>query len=175
MAGPYLTRRALLPLLAGGSVVAATAALAPSAAFAQARPLYKDPKAPIPMRVADLLRRMMLEEKIVQISAIWAQKSEIMDGMAFNPTKASAAFPNGIGHITRASDKRGVPGITGAAGGTAARWRTPQETVEFVNAAQKWALESTRLGIPVLFHEESLHGYMATEATMRLRARSTPI
>ena len=166
MAGPYLTRRALLPLLAGGSVVAATAALAPSAAFAQARPLYKDPKAPIPMRVADLLRRMMLEEKIVQISAIWAQKSEIMDGMAFNPTKASAAFPNGIGHITRASDKRGVPGITGAAGGTAARWRTPQETVEFVNAAQKWALESTRLGIPVLFHEESLHGYMATEATM---------
>ena len=69
-------------------------------------------------------------------------------------------------HVTRPSDKRGVPGITGAAGGTAARWRTPQQTVEFINAPQKWALEGTRLGIPVLVHEESLHGYMATEATM---------
>src|SRR3546814_12914484 len=27
-------------------------------------------------------------------------------------------------------------------------------------------MEETRLGIPVLFHEESLHGLMATEATM---------
>jgi len=166
MAGPVLTRRSLLPLLAGGSIAAATIALSPAAALAQAKPVYKDAKAPIPMRVADLLSRMTLEEKIVQISAIWAQKSEIIDGLAFSPSKASAAFPNGIGHITRASDKRGVPGITGAAGGTAARWRTPQQTVEFVNAVQKWALEKTRLGIPVLFHEESLHGYMATEATM---------
>ncbi len=59
-----------------------------------------------------------------------------------------------------------MPGIAGAAGGTAARWRTPAQTVEFINALQKWALEDTRLGIPVLLHEESLHGYMATEATM---------
>lgn len=166
MSVPVLTRRSLLPLLAGGSIAAATIALSPAVALAQAKPVYKDSKAPIPMRVADLLGRMTLEEKIVQISAIWAQKSEIIDGLAFNPAKASAAFPDGIGHITRASDKRGVPGITGAAGGTAARWRTPQQTVDFVNAAQKWALEQTRLGIPILFHEESLHGYMATEATM---------
>ena len=31
---------------------------------------------------------------------------------------------------------------------------------------QRWALENTRLGIPVLFHEECLHGYMAPDATM---------
>ncbi|HSM11704.1 MAG TPA: glycoside hydrolase family 3 N-terminal domain-containing protein, partial [Lysobacter sp.] len=62
--------------------------------------------------------------------------------------------------------RRGGPGIADAAGGTAARWRTPRETVEFVNATQRWATQETRLGIPVLFHEESLHGYMATEATM---------
>ncbi|RYY42728.1 MAG: beta-glucosidase, partial [Sphingomonadales bacterium] len=107
-----------------------------------------------------------LLEKIAQLRAAWAQKALMIDGQAFDPAKATATFPDGIGHVTRPSDKRGVPGITGAAGGTAARWRTPAETVGFVNALQTWALNDTRLGIPVLLHEEALHGYMATEATM---------
>jgi hypothetical protein len=158
-------RRAALRLLAGASVAAGGVALAP-AAHALAAPLYKDARAPIPARVADLLGRMTLEEKVGQMIAIWARKDEVMDGLDFNAKKASAAYPNGVGHVTRPSDKRGVPGITGAAGGTAARWRTPRETVAFINAMQRWALNDTRLGIPVLFHEESLHGYMATEATM---------
>jgi beta-glucosidase len=158
-------RRALLRLLAGASAAAGAIALAP-AAHALAAPLYKDPRAPIPARVADLLGRMTLEEKVGQMIAIWARKAEVMDGLAFDPPKANAAYPHGVGHVTRPSDKRGVPGITGAAGGTAANWRTPGETVAFINAMQRWALTGTRLGIPVLFHEESLHGYMATEATM---------
>jgi len=160
-----MNRRGALKLLGGGSLVTLAVTHAPLA-FAQARPLYKDARAPIPDRVADLMRRMTLPEKIAQIRAAWAQKSEMIDALAFNPVKASKAFPDGIGHVTRPSDKRGVPGISGAAGGTAARWRTPQETVEFINALQRWALDDTRLGIPVLLHEESLHGYMATEATM---------
>ena len=160
-----VSRRSVLKLLGGGSLAAIAVFEAPLA-FAQAAPLYKNAQAPIPARVADLMARMTLAEKIAQIRAAWQGKADMIDDLAFNPAKASAAFPDGIGHVTRASDKRGVPGITGAAGGTAARWRTPRETVEFVNAVQKWALEDTRLGIPVLFHEESLHGYMATEATM---------
>ncbi|MGV3555628.1 MAG: glycoside hydrolase family 3 N-terminal domain-containing protein [Croceibacterium sp.] len=161
-----MRRRAALKLLAGGSLASIALAQAPLA-FAQGRaPLYKNPKAPIPARVADLMARMTLKEKVQQIRTAWQGKADMIDGLVFNPAKASAAFPDGIGHVTRPSDKRGVPGITGAAGGTAARWRTPQETVEFINALQKWALEDTRLGIPVLVHEESLHGYMATEATM---------
>ncbi len=160
-----MKRRAALRLLAGASVAAGAVALAP-AAYALAAPLYKDARAPIPARVADLLGRMTLEEKVGQMIAIWARKEEVMDGLDFNAKKASAAYPNGVGHVTRPSDKRGVPGITGAAGGTAARWRTPRETVDFINAMQRWALNDTRLGIPVLFHEESLHGYMATDATM---------
>lgn len=160
-----LTRRRALGLMGGGSLAALAVAAAP-AAFAQAGPVYKDAAAPIPLRVADLLARMTLEEKVAQIRTAWAAKGDMIDDLAFNPVKASAAFPDGIGHVTRPSDKRGVPGITGAAGGTAARWRTPAETVAFINALQRWALEDTRLGIPVLLHEESLHGYMATEATM---------
>jgi len=160
-----LNRRGALKLLGGGSLAAMAVFEAPLA-FAQAGALYKDAAVPIPARVADLMARMTLAEKIAQIRAAWARKGDMIDALAFNPVKASAAFPDGIGHVTRPSDKRGVPGITGAAGGTAARWRTPRETVEFINALQKWAIEDTRLGIPVLLHEESLHGYMATEATM---------
>ena len=160
-----MDRRAALRLLGGASASALAVAAAPRA-FAAAGPLYKNARAPIPARVADLLARMTLPEKIAQLRAAWARKADMMDGLAFDPAKASAAFPDGIGHVTRPSDKRGVPGVAAAAGGTAARWRTPAETVAFINALQKWAVEETRLGIPVLLHEESLHGYMATEATM---------
>ena len=160
-----MDRRHALKLFAGGSIGALALAQAP-AAFAQAGPLYKDPRAPIPARVADLMARMTLDEKIQQIRTAWQGKGEMIDGLVFDPRKASAAFPDNIGHVTRPSDKRGAPGVTGAAGGTAARWRTPQQTVEFINALQRWATQDTRLGIPVLLHEESLHGYMATEGTM---------
>ncbi|RIV86725.1 glycoside hydrolase family 3 N-terminal domain-containing protein [Aurantiacibacter zhengii] len=160
-----MNRRNALGLLAGGSLSALAVMQSPSA-LAQAGPLYKDARAPIQARVADLMARMTLPEKIAQIRTAWQGKGDMIDGLEFVPQKASAAFPDGIGHLTRPSDKRGVPGISGAAGGTAARWRTPDETVAFINALQRWALEDTRLGIPVLLHEESLHGYMATEATM---------
>ncbi len=159
------TRRDALRLFAGGSLSALAVGQAPMA-FAQASPLSRNSAAPIAARVADLMARMTLVEKVQQIRTAWQSKGEMIDDLAFNPAKASAAFPDGIGHVTRPSDKRGVPGITGASGGTAARWRTPQQTVEFINALQRWAVEDTRLGIPVLVHEESLHGYMATEATM---------
>lgn len=159
-----VNRRAALKLLGGGSLAALSFAQAPLA-FAQAGPLYKDAKAPIPARVADLLARMTLPEKVAQLRGVWAGKGAMIDGLAFDAKKASAAFPDGIGALGRPSDKRGVPGIGQASGGSASRWRTPTQTVEFINALQKWALEGTRLGIPVLVHEESLHGYMATEAT----------
>ena len=160
-----LHRRGALALLAGGSL-SALALAQPGVALAQGAPLYRNPAVPVAARVADLMARMTLEEKVAQIRTAWAAKGDMIDELAFNPAKASAAFPDGIGHVTRPSDKRGVPGISGAAGGTAARWRTPEQTVDFINALQRWALEDTRLGIPVLLHEESLHGYMATEATM---------
>jgi beta-glucosidase len=112
------------------------------------------------------MSRMTLAEKVAQMIALWGTKADIMDGLEFSPERAGRSYPHGIGQISRPSDKRGGPGVAAVAGGTGARWRTPRQTVEFVNAVQRWALQETRLGIPVLFHEESLHGYMATEATM---------
>lgn len=158
-----IARRTLLGWLSSASI----AALSPSVGFARTAPLpYKHPRAPIPARVRDLLGRMTLEEKVAQMIALWATKAEVMDGLTFDPAKAATAYPDGIGQITRPSDKRGGPGVADAAGGNAARWRTPADTVAFVDAAQRWARDRTRLGIPILFHEESLLGYMATDATM---------
>ena len=159
-----MDRRAALKLTGGASLSALAATFAP-AAFAAAGPLYKDARAPIPARVADLLKRMTLAEKVAQMRAVWSGKGDMLSGLAFDAAKASRNFPDGIGALARPSDKRGVPGVGEASGGSRDRWRTPAQTVEFINALQRWAMEGTRLGIPVLVHEESLHGYMATDAT----------
>jgi beta-glucosidase len=135
---------------------------------AAARPLYKDPSQPVDRRVEDLLSRMTLEEKAAQLQTVWEHKDRIQtaDG-TFSPEKASQAFPDGIGQIARPSDRRGVAaGATGAAGAAAGSvGRSARETADYTNAAQHWAVEHTRLGIPILMHEESLHGYVARGAT----------
>lgn len=132
-------------------------------------PLYRNPSAPIAQRVEDLLSRMTLEEKVAQMVAVWEHKDRIQtpDG-TFSPERAGTAFPNGLGMISRPSDRRGVaaPATTGGAGQTAGQGnRNARETADYINAAQRWAVERTRLGIPILMHEEALHGYVARDAT----------
>jgi beta-glucosidase len=129
-------------------------------------PIYKDPRQPVERRVDDLLGRMTLDEKVAQLLTIWEQKSKVQtpDGQ-FSPDKASQAFPNGIGGMARPSDRRGVTQSNGAAGAAADVGRNARETAEYADAAQHWAVEHTRLGIPILMHEESLHGYVARGAT----------
>ena len=131
-------------------------------------PPYKDPRRPVAARVEDLLSRMTLAEKVGQMQAIWENKGDIQtpDG-AFSEAKAEAAYPDGLGEITRPSDLRGIAAPSGVAGEEAAQrpGRGPRETADYTNAAQHWAVEHTRLGIPLLIHEEALHGYVAPEAT----------
>jgi beta-glucosidase len=148
--------------IAGLSAIAAAAGGLPRGSRGEDRPPYKDPSQPVESRVKDLMSRMTLEEKVAQMVALWFTKSGILeDGSAdFSPEKASRAYPYGFGHLTRPSDRRGAPTIEGT------RWRTSDETVKLVNDVQHWAMTQTRLGIPVLCHEECLHGYMAPDATM---------
>ncbi|MFL6737503.1 MAG: glycoside hydrolase family 3 N-terminal domain-containing protein [Sphingomonas sp.] len=140
------------------------------AAHAQSKalqaPLYKDPRQPVEKRVDDLLTRMTLEEKVAQLETIWEGKAKLQtpDGR-FSPELASKNFPSGIGGFARPSDKRGVTVSNGAAGASAGVNRGARDTAEYVSAAQHWAVEHTRLGIPILMHEESLHGYVARDAT----------
>lgn len=121
-------------------------------------PVYKNPHAPVEQRVEDLLARMTLEEKIAQITTVWQVKNELLTTSgAFDSDEASRRFPAGIGHLARPSDLPGNPYRT--------PYRDEGSTVALVNAVQKHVLEKTRLGIPVLFHEEGLHGYSALGAT----------
>src|SRR5882757_10757370 len=71
-------------------------------------PLYRDSKAPVEQRVEDLLGRMTLEEKIVQLTTVWTRKQEIFTpSNDFDAGKAHKVFPFGIGHMARPSDLRG--------------------------------------------------------------------
>jgi beta-glucosidase len=152
--------------LIGGSSMSAAAP--PRAVTRAAVPLYKDPSKPVEARVEDLLKRMTLEEKTAQLLTLWEQKAKVQtaDGQ-FSPELATKNFPDGIGGFARPSDKRGVSQANaGAAGASAgAVNRDAHDTVQYVNAAQHWAVEHTRLGIPILMHEEALHGYVARGAT----------
>ena len=124
------------------------------------RPLYKDASAPVEARIDDLIGRMSLDEKIAQITAVWESKTQIFDDhLQLDRARLAARYPNGLGHFTRPSDAKG------AVSPRVARGRDPRQTVALVNALQKWAMTQTRLGIPILFHEEGLHGYAAVGAT----------
>ncbi|MEY2854397.1 MAG: hypothetical protein RL030_1529, partial [Pseudomonadota bacterium] len=167
MRRPRLDRRRALSLLAAAVAAPSLAASRPPVAGGPDRKApYFNAALPVEERTRDLLARMSLEEKVWQMIGIWGSKSELLGGMTFDARKASRNFPHGFGQITRGSDRRGGPAVPAVAGGTAARWRTPADAVHFVNDVQRWSRESTRLGIPVLVHEESLHGLMAPDATM---------
>jgi beta-glucosidase len=125
-------------------------------------PLYKDPAAPIERRVADLLARMTLDEKAAQMVCIWQEKSiklqDVNGDFDFKKAKKHFGHGHGIGQIGRPSDAGSKPTDAGVG-------KSPRETAELTNAIQKFFVEHSRLGIPVFFHEECLHGHAAIGAT----------
>jgi beta-glucosidase len=148
-------------------IVAAASAEAakPKAPAKSDKPAYKDAAQPVAARIDDLLGRMTLEEKIMQMQCVWLSKGDIQTAAGdFDPAKAAKVYPNGLGMLARPSDRKGVNPSAGADAATMPN-RNAVETANYVNAAQKWAVEQTRLGIPLLMHEESLHGYVARDAT----------
>jgi beta-glucosidase len=121
-------------------------------------PPYKNPKLPIAVRVKDLLGRMTLEEKVAQTQCYWSQKQKMNTNGDFDITKAKEFMPHGIGQFARPNEGN-VP-FSKVGSGFGGR-----QTAEWTNKIQKYFVENTRLGIPVIFHEESLHGNQAKEAT----------
>jgi beta-glucosidase len=121
----------------------------------QKTPAYKNPKLSSAKRAQDLLKRMTLEEKAAQMMCIWQQKADtLVDAKGnFDLQKAKKAFRDcrGLGQVGRPSD---------AGGGKGAR-----AMAELTNDIQRFFLENSRLGIPVIFHEECLHGHAAPEGT----------
>jgi beta-glucosidase len=116
---------------------------------------YRNAALPAARRVKDLLARMTLEEKAAQMMCVWQKKAETLvdaDGN-FDPAKAKAAFKQrrGLGQVGRPSD--------------AGKGKDARGMAELTNAIQKFFIENSRLGIPVIFHEECLHGHAAIGGT----------
>jgi beta-glucosidase len=98
---------------------------------------------------------MTLEEKAAQMVCIWQKKAELLldaEGN-FNLRKAKAHFKHGhgLGQVGRPSD--------------AGKGKNAREMAELTNAIQRFFIENSRLGIPVMFHEECLHGHAAVGGT----------
>lgn len=116
---------------------------------------YRDPAISAEKRVKDLLSRMSLEEKAAQMLCIWQQKPKTLvdaDGN-FDLAKAKEFFRqgHGLGQVGRPSD--------------AGKGLNARKMAETTNAIQKFFIENSRLGIPVVFHEECLHGHAAVDGT----------
>ncbi len=101
-------------------------------AAADPKPVYKDKSAPTERRIEDLLRRMTLEEKILQLN----QQTVGDNNNPNNNGYKKPTFPAGIGSLI----------YFGA-------------DPAFRNTVQKRAIEETRLGIPILFGYDVIHGF----------------
>ncbi len=105
---------------------------------------------------------MTLEEKAAQMMCVWQEKAtKLLDATGnFDAAKAKAAFKSGhgIGQVGRPSD-------AGANPATPADGKTARGMAELTNDIQKFFIENSRLGIPVFFHEECLHGHAAKGGT----------
>jgi beta-glucosidase len=124
--------------------------------------LFRDTALAPEERVRDLLARMTLEEKAAQMTCVWQRKADtLVDNRGvFDLAKAQAAFAHGhgLGQVGRPSDAGSTPT-------TPERGRGPRAHAELTNAIQRFFIEHSRLGIPVVFHEECLHGLAAVGAT----------
>jgi beta-glucosidase len=116
-------------------------------------PPYRDPALPIEARLADLLKRMTLEEKVAQLQGFRTQDPHAFDDKGnFVGGTDAAALNNGAGSVW-----------AGAVGDRFAH--NPRERILRMNSVQRYMVEKTRLGIPVFAFSEAVHGYMAAGAT----------
>ena len=123
---------------------------------------YKDASAPVEERVEDLLSRMTLKEKVGQICCPlgWEMYVKTDDGVTVSDLYRQRMDEMPIGSfwaVLRADPWTKKTLETGL---------NPKLAAEALNAMQKYAVENTRLGIPVLFAEECPHGHMAIGTTV---------
>ncbi len=107
---------------------------------------YKNKDLSLDKRVEDLLSRMTLEEKVAQTIAVWQMVGK--EGN-FSPDSAKKNAPHGLGALHRRYLNQ-----------------TFDSAASESNTIQKYFIENTRLGIPVLINTEGLHGLMAKNATV---------
>ena len=118
-------------------------------AFAQ-EPPYKDASQPVAARVADLLSRMTLAEKIGQITQI--DVASMMGESEWDRGPLNEA------QLQNIFEKNQVGSIL-SGGGAAPIPNTPKAWAEMTNQLQDAALKYSRLGIPYLYGIDAVHGH----------------
>jgi len=108
-------------------------------------PDYRNPNFPIEQRVADLLKRMTLEEKVWQLAPQRGANSGILDTTGkFTDANAREIFRKMFSVDSKMS---------------------PHDAAVLRNAVQRYLVEKTPLGIPAIFQGEALHGFMENGST----------
>ena len=123
---------------------------------------YKNPELPVDARVNDLLRRMTPEEKVGQLLCPlgWEMYAFVDDSVVPSESFRQLQSERQAGMLwatfradpwTRKTLDNGL---------------TPARAAEAANALQRYAIEHSRLGIPLFFAEEAPHGHMAIGTTV---------
>ena len=122
--------------------------------------IFEDPKQPVEKRIADLLSQMTVDEKTAQLATLYGYGRVLKDSL---PTEN---WKNKIW-------KDGIANIDEHLNNTTFRKQTNttlsfpySRHAEAINTTQKWFIENTRLGIPVDFTNEGVHGLAHDRATL---------
>ena len=127
------------------------------------QPLYKQANAPIEERIKDLMERMTVEEKVGQLCCPMGWEMYTKTG---NKVEASELYKKQMGNGMPIGSYWAVLRADPWTQKTLENGLTPELAAEALNKLQKFAVEETRLGIPVLFAEETPHGHMAIGTTV---------
>ena len=131
---------------------------------AQAAPKYpyRDATLPVEQRVDDLLSRMTVEEKAGQLVCLLGWDSYQITGKKVNVSQKFIKEQNDLYAGMYWAVFRADPWTKK----TLDNGLNPALAAEAANAMQRYALEQTRLGIPIFIAEEAPHGHMAIGATV---------
>lgn len=127
--------------------------------------VYEDPKAPIDDRINDLLSQMTLEEKTNQMVTLYGYKYILQDPLPTDGWK-NEIWKDGMGAIDQQFAKNNVPDPDDNP-----LISIPSKAADGINQIQRWFIENTRLGIPVDFTNEGIHGvnyWRATDFPMQI-------
>lgn len=123
--------------------------------------IYEDPTAPIEQRVEDLLSQMTMEEKTCQMVTLYGYQRVLEDDLP-TPEWKNKIWKDGMGAIDEHLNSFGQWG--GAPHDNPYVWPASRHAWA-LNEVQRWFIEETRLGIPVDFTNEGIHGVEAYKAT----------
>ena len=124
---------------------------------------YKDPSVPVDRRVADLLARMTLDEKIGQLVCPYGWP------MYDRQSETDATYNRNFVDFIQKEHGGMLWGLFRADPWTKKTLENglfPPAAIAAYNSLQRYAIDSTRLGIPILLAEEAPHGHMAIGTTV---------